>query len=145
MANREEVIRGIECCVRTDNGKPNPDCKRCPYFTDWGCKENGEDHLLLDALALLKAQEPRVMTLEELETLQEDDVIWVEIKPVGDLTCISTEIIRFVKKVQGPSTWLELHTTDSAGFYMTRKTTEPNWRCWTFRPDEKRMAETPWN
>ena len=131
MTEREKVIKGLEEAV------------------DWLSTETSmtviDQWVVRDALVLLKAQEPRVMTLDELETLQEDDVIWVEIKPVGDLTCISIEMIRFVEKVQDPSTWFELHTTDSAGFYMTRKTTEPNWRCWTSRPDEQRRAETPWN
>ncbi|MCR5826372.1 MAG: hypothetical protein K6G54_07385, partial [Oscillospiraceae bacterium] len=56
------------------------------------------------AIAKLKSQAPRVMTLEELEGLQEDDVVFVEIKPVRDLTCISVELVRFVEKVQDPAT-----------------------------------------
>lgn len=98
------------------------------------------------AIEAVKSRESRLMTLEELETLQEDDVIWVEIKPVKNITCISTEIIRFITKmVQGPSSWLELHTTDSAGLFMTRKTTEPNWRCWTSRPTDEQREKEPWN
>ena len=96
------------------------------------------------AIDALEAQEPRMMTLEELDGLQEDDVVFVEIKPVRDLTCISVELVRFVEKVQDPATWVELHTTDSAGFYMTRKTTEPNWRCWTSRPTDEQREATSW-
>lgn len=94
---------------------------------------------------LLAAQEPHLMTIDELEALQEDEVIWVEIKPVADFSCISTEIIRFVEKVQDPSTWIELHTTDAAGLYMTRKTAEPNWRCWTSRPTEEQRRAAKWD
>lgn len=138
MPDVEKVIKGLECCkipfTKCHNGG-------CPYFENDGCKAR----LKGDALALLKAQEPRVMTLEELDRLREDDAVFVEIKPVRDLTCISVELVRFVEKAQDPNTWIELHTTDSAGLFMTRKTTDPNWRCWTSRPDEKRRKETPWN
>ena len=96
------------------------------------------------ALTLLKAQEARVMTLEELDELQEDDAVFVEIKPVRDLTCMSVELVRFIEKTQDPATQIELHTTDSAGFYMTRKTTDPNWRCWTSRPTDEQREATPW-
>lgn len=94
---------------------------------------------------LLKAQEPRVMTLEELDGLQEDDAIFVEIKPLRDWTCISVELVRFVEKAQDPNTWTELHTTDSAGFYMTRKTTDPNWRCWTSYPTDEQREAVKWD
>lgn len=100
---------------------------------------------LKNAIEVLKAQEPRVMTLEELDRLQEDDVVFVEIKPVRDLTCVSVELVRFIEKTQDPATQIELHTTDSAGLYMTRKTTDPNWRCWTSRPTDEQREGTPWN
>lgn len=93
---------------------------------------------------LLKAQEPRVMTLEELDELQEDDAVFVEIKPVRDLTCMSVELVRFVEKAQDSAMQIELHTTDSAGLYMTRKTTDPNWRCWTSRPTDEQREAKPW-
>ena len=131
----KKVIKGLEWCLFKTG------CNGCPYRNDCDDGTNMEK----DALALLKAQEPRVMTIEELDGLQEDDVVFVEIKPVRDLTCISVELVRFIKKVQDPATWVELHTTDSAGFYMTRKTTEPNWRCWTSCPTEDQMEATPWN
>ena len=49
--NREKVIKGLECCI-----KRNPDdkmrCGECPY--EGACL----NRLKVDALALLKAQEP---------------------------------------------------------------------------------------
>ena len=63
MTDREKVIKGLECCVRTID-----DCEcadNCPYETQ--CWEGTMYlDLMRDALALLKAQEPRVMTLEEV-------------------------------------------------------------------------------
>ena len=54
MIDREKVIKGLECC-----NHEIPKCEKCPY-------NDGEDTcptlrtLFDDALALLKAQEPRV-------------------------------------------------------------------------------------
>ena len=58
MADREKVIRGLECCIETvEMCWDNP---KCPYN---GCEDmaRGEDCMSLmmrDALSLLKAQEP---------------------------------------------------------------------------------------
>lgn len=75
------------------------------------------------ALALLKAQEPRVMTLEEYKALaekprEERDPVWKE--------------------------WPSLESTwaipnQGYGGYGT------SWRCWTARPTEKQRQEVKWN
>lgn len=146
MPNQERVLHGLNSCGFYD-GIPNIcEVTECPYRDDkCGCvHELAHDAGLLIS-ELLKAQEPRVLTLEELSKLQEDDVAYVEIKPIPDMTCISVELIRFVEEVQDPATWIELHTTDSVGFFETRKSTEPNWRCWTSRPTQEQMEATPWN
>lgn len=144
MTSREKVINGLECIISSGNAGMRDDCANCVYPGGGDCIAPA----LRDALTLLKAYEPRVMTLEELGKLQEDDVVYVEIKPVRDITCISVEFVRFVEEVQDlqdPAIWIELHTTDSAGFFETRKSTEPNWRCWTAKPSLKQMEEIPWN
>ena len=54
MPDREKVIKGLECC-------DNDECDICPY--DLSCDENDlgtcRATLHRDALALLKAQEPK--------------------------------------------------------------------------------------
>jgi hypothetical protein len=57
MPEREKVIKGLECC----NGEAFCIGEKCPYFDDKMCVET----LHSDAIALLKAQGPRMMTLEE--------------------------------------------------------------------------------
>ena len=56
MTDREEVIKGLECCT-----KQSVECKsECPYYDSK--KRLGTDCfdvLKADALALLKAQEPK--------------------------------------------------------------------------------------
>lgn len=60
MVDREKVIKGLEHC---DFGVSST-CyeKECPYYQSHNCA----DELKNDILALLKEQEPRVMTLDEL-------------------------------------------------------------------------------
>lgn len=51
MADKEKVIRGLECCI---GEWTVPECENCPY--EGTCERL--DGLFKDALALLKAQEP---------------------------------------------------------------------------------------
>lgn len=68
MTDREKVIKGLECCRIQQNEVP-PICEACPYADDaWGTCEDMSG-LLNDAYVMLKAQEPRVMTLEELSEI----------------------------------------------------------------------------
>lgn len=72
MADREKAIKGLECCLKTLNG--NDGCPiECPYCEE--CLESIRTifiPMMRDALALLKAQEPRVMTLDEVHEMSWD-------------------------------------------------------------------------
>lgn len=128
MSDRNKVIEALEACVLKDpdDSRNCRHCPRCNYgaFITNSCI-NG---VMADALALLKAQEPRVMTLEEVKQ-------WCEIHP----------------HKQTPI-WVEFqhgHGTDgwrvglvNSGLLAWCKDNEA--RCWTSCPDEKRRAETPW-
>jgi hypothetical protein len=93
-----------------------------------------------DALELLKAQEPRVMTLDEVRELQGDTVVWLEDK---DKTDVVPAIVNHV--------WNSLPNIVSFTLKNMREVKTDilwyrfKWRIWTSRPDEKRRAETPWN
>ncbi len=89
------------------------------------------------AMRLLKAQEPRVMTLEEVKSSVGNDM-YLEISTRTDET-----------------PYITAATLDSAGqkgvvFYcdhfnfVAYNRRLYGWRCWTSRPDEKMRAETPW-
>lgn len=52
MPDREKVLKGLECCEKTDGS----DCKNCPYTDDCDCVE----FMSRDALALLKKQEATI-------------------------------------------------------------------------------------
>ena len=53
IPGREKIIKGLECCIGGFPGEKN--CKQCQYRPHIdGCKSGA----IMDALALLKAQEP---------------------------------------------------------------------------------------
>lgn len=61
MADKLKVINGLKCCIPMTTRDGFADCKKCPYdrkiTLDGGITECCHD-LMVDALALLKAQEP---------------------------------------------------------------------------------------
>lgn len=61
MADREKVIRGLECCASMDARA----CDKCPY-TKCSLDRYCFGRMAADALALLKAQEPNPMPGAEL-------------------------------------------------------------------------------
>ena len=131
---REKVIKGLEWCMNEKH-----DCYRekgCPYENegeDIGCKYA----LHSDALALLKAQEPRVMTLEEVKMLDRDYYYLESMRSPGKelreivgaygLTCVTWPSITWARQTMGDS-----------GYGKT-------WRCWTSRPTDEQREVTQWH
>jgi hypothetical protein len=115
MADREKVIRGLEC----HGDGVYESCKPCPYHYD-GC----EIALCRDALALLKEQEPRVVTTADFENNPGLDDgghlnVWEEYKSGA----------RFG--------WNTINVNDVRAFTDIR-------RYWTSRPTPEQMRDTPW-
>ena len=140
MPDREKVIKGLETCSAGKEHAPNDrDCTSCPYYpagyTGCTCKP-----LMADALALLKAQKPRVMTWEEAQAnVNEGPFIIMELR---DST--GTEIDYGV--LVGDSYEMsEGSLLTVCEFGLLKDDYGKRFRCWTSRPDEKRRAETPWN
>lgn len=132
MADLEKTINKIETCIGSGV------CSLCGYWEKGSDPCNCVNDLLADALALLKAQVPRVMTLEEID---EASVAWME----GD----DEEIF--------PVLIVEAYADNKVGFLSTgddlewRQDTEKynkradfGWRCWTAKPTEEQRKETVW-
>ena len=137
MPDREKVIKGLEWCMNEKH-----DCYRekgCPYENegeDIGCKYA----LHRDALALLKAQEPHVMTLGDLRDigsvweLNTPPYLWMEINPSYRWTRGFWVAWREIyDMIDG------LHPTYDADNYGKR------WRCWSSRPTDEQREAIPWN
>ena len=122
MTKREKVIEALEACVLKDPDDSR-DCKHCPRCNYGAFITNScINGVMADALVLLKAQEPRVLTLDEYKALaekpkEERDPVWEEWHGLR-------------------STWAI--PNQAYGGYGT------SWRCWTSRPTEEQMKAVKW-
>ena len=131
MAERKEIIRVLGFIQEYfDNYADEQETdKRKELFKDWS-------DTVLETIALLKAQEPRVMMLEEVKAFEWDYCyLEQERQPgkeyrmiVGDyaLTCITWPCIASMRIVHGD---------DSYGV---------KWRCWDKKPTDEQRENTPW-
>ena len=144
MVQIEKAVKGLECCLPMMSKYAIGNCLECPYARKITPEEGptGCCHeMLYDALELLKGQEPRVMTLEELLPATKDDV-WLEYdNAVTPATWVMTDT-----KEKTISYYCHGFIHHGRGVTMTLPIGKygVDWRCWTSRPDDKRRAETPW-
>lgn len=142
MPDREKVIETLEACVLKDPDDSR-DCRHCPRcnygaFITTSCI-NG---VMADALALLEAQETRVMTWQEIvDTAPQMPFIWLESKENNDRvfqsilfkTWLLDSIVTIITVMtQG---WL------FEGYHVDYGKT---WRCWTSRPTDAQREAVKW-
>ena len=134
MADREKVIKGLECCAI---GLYCPD-EDCPYEEAREAKdENCIAMLARDALELLKAQEPRVLTIEEVEALPYGHVI-IETDKNDPIRWL--DALLFSKNINFSFDFITLEgRARLLGVEYNR-----DWRCWTARPTDEQRKEIPW-
>ena len=164
---REKVIKELECCIRLNSG--GSECTNCDY-ADESYHGDCETYLLRDALALLKAQEqkcrecgeatskaiqelqaklkaqePRVMTLEEVKShLQNREIAFlVEHNDLSDPVWMlyygylsALKEIVFIDGIDHMHNYVHNYGIDGYGI---------DWRCCTSRPDQATREATPWN
>ena len=139
MEKREKVIKGLECCILHDPDD-KPKCERCPY--DGACL----NRLKHDALQLLRTQEPRVMTLDEVLELKFDDVVYLELYPTGAV--LSAIVVDVIPKL--PDLEIGVVQFRHAGGYNGINNADlsyygKTWRCWTAKPAEEQREAEAWN
>ena len=140
MTDREKVIKGLECCkpIMTQYGLGA--CDACPYdrasIPEYGICDCLFS-LLTDALDLLKAQEPRVMTLEEIQqSLRGGDTAFL--LDVEDRLLIWTLYMAYNARTN----CIVLRDDTDDVHVLRMEDYGVTWRCWTARPtDEQREAE----
>ena len=126
---REKAISGIKCC---EPYLMQCEKKNCPYYKIVGCI----DALHTDVLTLLKAQKPKVMTLEEAIKA---DVCFVEIRGAEPSPAFVTKVKYSwlndaVYRIQYADTHFH-HDIKSYGKYI---------RFWTAWPTDEQREMTPW-
>lgn len=129
---REQVIKAFEECQKSTCSKG------CP------CYDNGielaavcERALMRDALALLKEQEPRVLTLEEVEALPYGHVL-IETDKSGSLRWL--DALLFCKNANFSFDFITLE--GRARLLGTEYNRE--WRCWTSHPTDEQREAVKW-
>lgn len=136
MADRKKVIAALKrCSYDPDPGQHTKEflsCSECPY--QQGCTHD----LMRDALELLREQEARVMTLDEIRS-GAVEVAWIEDADKAEVI----PGIWFRLSNEGGDEAVDIHIRD--GFVGARLEVYGKlWRCWTARPTEEQMRETPW-
>lgn len=126
----KKVMDGLECCILHD-----PDdharCSKCPY--DGNCV----NRLKMDALELLKAQEPRVLTLEEVKSLQYGHAL-IETNKKDPIRWL--DALLFCKNINFSFDFITLEgRARLLGVEYNKE-----WRCWSARPTEEQRKATPW-
>ena len=138
MTDRERVIRGLKCCLSTDLNDCTP--MRCSYFKFCG-GHGAPNEMLRDALTQLKAQEPRVMTLEEVKQHNnQDGCVWFE-QPTYNAVAAFVRKEDFVIEVISPYI---LGEPINHGEWLNNNY-NITWRCWTSRPTDEQREKEPWN
>jgi len=158
MPDREKVIEALRLCRENFSTKS---CRKCPYIRGRDgtgtcypidAIENGMhlcwQDLVDDALALLKEQEARVMTLEEVETSK--GFVWVEFHSINEnklsLEYVNVRTIEsfrdsFVLSTDSGIQWLRERGDYNRGIWFGMNS---GWRCWTARPTPEQMRDTKW-
>ena len=142
MPDWEKVIRGLRCCRDIHVGATLEDsCNQCPYQKEKG-RTCVADELFHDALALLKAQEPHVMTIDDMRDLRYGDFAIIEQMPGIIIPAIVADNIELNNNL----TVLQVVTPLSNGrlnadYEYYGKT----WRCWTSRPSTEQRESVEWD
>ena len=138
MAELEKVIKGLECCM-----SEKICASQCPYKGQ--CDDGGYyySRAIEEAISLLKAQKPRVMTLEEVEDAL-DTVVWVD-RPLFDNSSDEYALIdaysRKTQIVELRYPFCDKDYRERADYATYGKT----WRCWTQQPTKEQREAVPWN
>lgn len=143
MPEREKVIKGLECCATNRLRRADCEAMDCIYLDLEG---HGCIHQLIrDALALLKAQEPRVMTLEEVLGLKFDDVVYLQVYPTN--VVLSSIVVDVIPRIPEINTGV-VQFRHAAGYNGINNADldyyGKTWCCWTSRPTDKQREAVPW-
>lgn len=143
--NSEKVIKGLECCTAElgTNQHRSDFCAVCPYkdkhLGAWYCFHKNE--LMRDALALLKAQEPRVMTLDEVVTAKPGTVVWLEDFDKPDvISGLLKRLFIYTKVIDFLIVEEEVNNEVTADLEVYGS----GWRCWTSHPTDEQREAVKW-
>ena len=129
MPDREKVMLGIEACANSDIMMH---CSVCPYYE---IHQRCVTTMMRDALALLKEQEARVLTIDNIETLlHKGSDVFIERRGLGFI--LPATVFRVGRN------FIEFY-----GALMSERFDRYNrfWRLWTNRPTDDQRKAAVWN
>lgn len=137
---REKIIAGLAACLPRTKVEARMGCKECPY-RGGACEECVEMPIEIaeDMRALLKALEPRLMTLEEVKHLTYGTPYIVEIKLPNEEPRLMYGLFSH-SGLEGNFVFSftderrSLFDVDYGGY----------WRCWTSEPTDEQRKATGW-
>ena len=145
----DKVIKGLELCLTPNDRREYDDADvchaECPYFRAYNMGDCVRA-LAKDALTLLKAQEPRVMTLEEIKALP--DYVFLEDRDISHAFSVKT-----ISRPALPQlVFVNTSGEECVGFRGPDGDTSlvssrygVEWRCWTSRPDQATREAVKWD
>lgn len=143
MTELDKVIAGLKCCkdMHTAGSGYAQSCIECPYkdatpdgMMGFACIRE----LFRKNIALLEAQEPRLMTLEEVKAIQPDTDVWMEVVPLhGPIKVRAYTVSGFTP---GGGRLCVI----GGGHNYPVDTYNQYFRCWTSRPTDEQREMEPW-
>lgn len=137
---RERVIKGLECCLLDK-------CIDCPYYGSCYVTQKFPFRVIFgDALALLKAQEPRVMTLDDLLAIYdaEEEHTWpYETPPFLYFEAQPNQ--EAPNGYHGWVAWRDIAWMLEEGYlYCNKDNYGKAWICWNRKPTDAQREATAW-
>lgn len=134
MPYREKVIKGLDCCLGSNDCDDDPK-EDCPYKGMCLCAMA----LRFDVLALLKEQEAKILTVNQLEDAL-DTVVWLE-TPVSENLADGYSLIMAYSHKYGYMYFESPFGDNPSQDILEYSEYGKSWRCWNKRPtDEQRQA-----
>lgn len=146
MMNLNDTISAFRCCTLVP-----PRCSKCPLteMCKWSLsKDRCKAEVKLSVNHWLVAQKPRVMTLEEVDALGDDAIVWLECMYTVDgkkTTTMKPAIYQAENSSpEEDGYYCVVSSWGKSGFYH-KDSYLGDWRCWTSRPTDAQREATPWN
>lgn len=149
MPDIEKVIQGLERCLKhTCPAIYSKEYEECEYTVGLYC---GQDKLLHEALELLKEQQPRVLSYDEMKTMIGKPVYVEEPKRNADPHCYWGLVVEGEEPPKeggynypgGVDFNVEVGLNVYDGdLYMVD--IGCGWRAWTAEPTDEQRMNTPW-
>lgn len=140
MTDLEKTLKGLECCSKYTGDE----CQHCPYEPVCNPKPGERNPLMMDAITLLKAYQPHVMTLEETK---KNSVIWLEnyTDPAEGVEPVIRPAIIESAKNGGFLVIDSEETDDNDGLvWLSESDYGKEWRPWSDMPTIKQREAVPW-